>query len=116
MGPADDPTSLGSILVSMGIISTEQLEQAAEEQRVASPDEMLGAILIANRLVTDKQLDIALSAQHGLRSSTKHAQAMANAEIAHTGVLRVMAMAARIRTKSTQVREDVRKKNGSNGV
>jgi hypothetical protein len=115
MGPADDPTSLGAILISMGIISNEQLDQATEEQRAASPDEMLGAILIANRHITDKQLDMALSAQHGLRSTAKSAQAMANAEIAHTGVLRVMAMAARIRQKSTQVRDDVRKKNGSNG-
>jgi len=79
---ADDPTSLGSILVAMGTISPDSLKAAVEMQERLSTDELLGKLLVAEGGCTQEQVAIALSAQDDMRSRDKSKQALAVASIA----------------------------------
>lgn len=80
--PAEDPTSLGSILVAMGTISPDDLKAAVSLQERLSTDELLGKLLVAEGGCTQEQIAIALSAQDDMRSRDKSKQALAVASIA----------------------------------
>jgi len=80
--PADDPTSLGAILVAMSAVTPEQLELAVEQQERATLEHLLGKLLVADGHCTHEQLEIALAAQEAMRSRDKKRQALAVAEIA----------------------------------
>lgn len=82
MNPKDDPTSIGSILVTMGVISKEDLDAAVEEQENLSVEHLLGKLLVANGICSAEQIEIALAAQQGMRSEEEHKQAVAIASIA----------------------------------
>lgn len=105
MRPGDDPTSLGSILLAMGIISHEQLVKAVEEQDNSSIEIMLGKLLVANDIITSDQLEVALSAQMGLRSKKRESKARAQASIAEVGSARILELALSVRNKSEDNRQ-----------
>jgi hypothetical protein len=79
---ADDPTSIGAILIAMSAITPEQLVEAVEQQERSTLEHLLGKLLVADGHCTSEQLDIALAAQEAMRSKDKKRQALAVAEIA----------------------------------
>ncbi len=84
MNPKDDPTSIGAILVKMGVVTEDELALAIEEQANASIEHLLGKLLVANGVCSMEQVEIALAAQQGMRSDEEHKQAVAIASIAMT--------------------------------
>lgn len=82
MSPKDDPTSIGAILVKMGVITEDELSLAVEEQENSSIEHLLGKLLVANGLCSMEQIEVALAAQQGMRSEEEHRQAVAIASIA----------------------------------
>jgi len=80
--PAEDPTSIGAILIAMSAITPDQLAEAVEQQERSSLEHLLGKLLVADGHCTPDQLDIALAAQEAMRSKNKARQAIAVAEIA----------------------------------
>lgn len=82
--PAEDPTSLGSLLIEWEVITQEQLNAALEEQKTLRGDDLLGRLLVASGACTEEEIDIAMSAQASMRSKGggKHKQAMACADLA----------------------------------
>jgi hypothetical protein len=81
MNPADDPTSIGAILMSMGAVTQEQLEEVVEEQRRLREDALLGRLLVAKGYCTQEQFDIAMAAQKSMRNGDKERRALAVADI-----------------------------------
>jgi hypothetical protein len=102
--PKDDPTSIGSILVSMGVISIGQLNRAMEEQRTASRDVLIGKLLVAAGFISNEQLEVALNAQTGLRSKKPVVRANAQAEIAEQSSAAVVRIAGHLRKQSADTR------------
>jgi hypothetical protein len=97
MGPADDPTSIGCVLVSIGALTDRQLKQAVEDRQQASPDELLGHFMVGREIIQPDQLKRALELQAKLRNSkNKTARALAQAEVASACVDRVRTTAARV--------------------
>ena len=82
MNPHEDPTSLGAILLELGLVTHEQLEMVIKQQRLMREETMLGVLLVHNGILTQTELDIALSAQRGMREKSRIKQAMAVANIA----------------------------------
>ena len=82
MRPAEDPTSIGCILVAMSAITPEQLQQVVEQQEQSSLEFLLGKLMVADGYCTREQLEIALAAQDAMRSRDKKKQALAITEIA----------------------------------
>lgn len=80
--PADDPTSIGAILIAMSAITPDQLAAAVEQQERSTLEHLLGKLLVADGHCSNDQLDIALAAQDAMRSKNKTKQALAVAEIA----------------------------------
>jgi hypothetical protein len=107
MTPKDDPTTIGAILVAMGAITEDQLQEAVHEQHQARMDVMLGKLLLANGLISAAQLEAALSSQSDLRSGKKHKRAMAQSRIAEQGVGAVVALASKLRSSATEARERI---------
>lgn len=82
MKPKDDPTSLGAILLELGLVTQEQLDEVVEQQRHMREETMLGVLLVHNGILTQSELDIALSAQKGMREDNRTNQALAVANLA----------------------------------
>lgn len=82
MSPQHDPTSLGAVLLELGLVTQEQLDMVIEQQRHMREETMLGVLLVHNGVLTQTELDIALSAQRGMREKSRTKQAMAVANIA----------------------------------
>lgn len=80
--PKNDPTSLGSILLKMGVLTQEELEMAVEMQERSSKELQLGNQLVAYEVCTREQIDIALRAQEQMRSEDNGDQALGVADIA----------------------------------
>ena len=77
-----DSSSIGAILVDMGVISQEQLDDALAELDQLEEDELVGKLLLASGLCAKDQLEVAQSAQMSLRCGKKADQAMAVADLA----------------------------------
>jgi len=107
MLPKDDPSSIGAILVAMGVISEEQLQDAVQEQHNVRMDVMLGKLLLANGIISAAQLETALRSQNDLRSGKKHKRAMAQSRIAEQGVGAVMSLAAKLRHSAYEAKERI---------
>jgi len=103
--PADDPTSLGSILVDMGLLSRENLATVVELQERSSLDQLLGRLAVAEGLISADQLEEALSAQAGLRSKSRPRRALAQAKIVELSAALVKGAATRLRARATEVRK-----------
>jgi hypothetical protein len=80
--PKDDQTSLGSILLDWGIVTKEQLEKALKEQKILRGDALLGKLLVADGSCTPEEINIAMSAQAGMRKGDYTKQALAVADLA----------------------------------
>jgi hypothetical protein len=82
--PAEDPTSLGSLLLEWEVITKEQLEAALDEQRTLRGDDLLGRLLVASGACSQDEIEIAMSAQKSMRAKGggKHKRAMACADLA----------------------------------
>jgi uncharacterized protein with PIN domain len=104
MKPADDPTSLGSILVTLGMITADQLAAVIELQERATLDHLIGRLAVAEGLITADQLDEALSAQAGLRSSSRSRRALAQAKIVELSAAIVTRCATMLKTRAVEIR------------
>ena len=80
--PEDDPTSIGRILLLMGVVAPDDVAEAIERQKTENPDVLLGRLLVAAGVCTREQLDIAVAAQKGLRRKSDAAKACAMADVA----------------------------------
>ena len=74
--------TLGELLVRMGTVNRCDLERMVEYQKNIAADLMLGKMMVADKLITDTDLQTALRVQSGLRSHSKHARALAMTELA----------------------------------
>jgi hypothetical protein len=81
MNPANDVTSIGAILMSMGAVTKEQVDEVIEEQRRLREDALLGRLLVAKGYCTQEQFDIAMAAQQSMRDGDKDRRALAVADI-----------------------------------
>lgn len=105
--PKDDPHSIGNILKDMGLLTEGQLSTVLELQDRSSIEVMLGKLMVAEGLISNKQLDIALRAQEGLRHEDKTARALGQAEVAEASCATVINVASRVRTKSSDTRRRI---------
>jgi hypothetical protein len=69
MNPRDDDTSIGAILLQLGILTPEQLEIALEKQHNSTFEERLGMVLVHIGFCSAEDVDLALSAQRSVRSA-----------------------------------------------
>ena len=99
LNPADDPTSIGCLLVSMGAVTDRQLHTAVDTQKTAEPDQLLGMVMVAESMITAEQLDEAVKMQKALRGRRKDKQALAQATIAEACMDRATASAHRMRDR-----------------
>jgi len=95
-------STIGEILVQMKVVTEEQLGQVLELQERLSPEEMLGQLMVARGLIDPGQLEVALNAQKGLRSRSKHLRALAMASLAETSGAKVLTMAGKIDVASQE--------------
>jgi hypothetical protein len=102
--PEDDETSIGRILIAMGLCTPGQVSRVAELQKKSSTEDQMGMFLVAHGLISMKQLELALNAQEGLRSKAKHKRALAQAEIAKQSGSSVVKLADRVRGMATEVK------------
>jgi hypothetical protein len=82
MNAKDDETSLGNVLVEMGILTPRQLQEALDRQENSTLEQLLGAVLVHFGFCTKDDVDAALSAQESLRSGKRVRHALAVADIA----------------------------------
>lgn len=78
----EDASTIGSILLSMGSITEEELWQALIEQKKLREDQLLGKLLVAAGAVTPAQLEQAMAAQRAMRSKQPREAALASADLA----------------------------------
>ncbi len=78
----DDATSLGNVLIEMGVISEVQLREAVERQENSSLEQLLGAVLVHQGYCSKEDVEAALSAQKSLRSGQRVKHALAVADLA----------------------------------
>lgn len=84
--PRDDPSSIGNILLRMGLVTQEQLDAIKLEQETMREDLLMGNLMVVKGWITKEQLEVALAAQKGMRTGGRSGQALAVAEVclAHT--------------------------------
>jgi hypothetical protein len=109
MDPADDLTSIGSILINLGIITNQQLRAAIEDKHRTAPDELLGLFMVGREIITREQLKKALKTQQQLRGNGKTARALAQADIASACIGKAMSTAIRVYDR-------VHHRHGNNGA
>lgn len=102
--PEDDETSIGRILIAMGLCTPGQVSRAAELQRKATAEDRIGIFLVAHGHVSMEQLELALNAQEGLRSKAKHKRALAQASIAQQSGSSIVKLVDRVRGKAAEAR------------
>jgi hypothetical protein len=92
----------------MGLLSEEQVRELLELQDRSSIEVMLGKLMVAEGLITNKQLDIALRAQEGLRrEDDKTARALGQAEVAKVSCATVINVASRVRSRAAETRRRI---------
>lgn len=64
--PEEDPSSIGNVLISMGLISESELYGIIEEFK-ASKEELLGEFIVRKSRITEYQLEFALIKQKIMR-------------------------------------------------
>lgn len=82
MSPAEDATSIGNILISMGVISEQQLGAVLKEQQRLRQDQLIGRLLVAAGVISTGQLQRATDMQSSLRSKKPVQAAIATADLA----------------------------------
>ena len=68
------PVRIGDVLLSKGVITREQLEQALAAQKVGSKSKLLGEILVELKLANDQQVLEALAEAQGIPFVRVHAK------------------------------------------
>jgi hypothetical protein len=96
--------SLGTILVKMKVATREQIASALAEQKQMSEEEVLGQLLVARGVIDTEQLQVALNAQDGLRSKSRHTRAMAMSRLAEASSRRVVQLAGAVRRSASEAR------------
>ena len=79
--PKDDPSSIGNILLRMGLVTQDQLDTIKQEQSQMREDMLMGNLMVAKGWITREQLEVALAAQKGMRNGGRSGQALAVAEV-----------------------------------
>lgn len=97
-----DPTTLGAILVTMGVLSPEQLDEAVEAQENSSIDRQLGNQLVVMRFCDLGQVEEALQTQERMRKNG-HSKALAVADIALARQKKLDAMTEEVLERSARV-------------
>jgi len=69
-GAAKDPTSIGNILIDMGLIVKDELERLAEEFNKSDKDELLGQFLLRYTNISAEEIELALIRQRRMRGET----------------------------------------------
>lgn len=103
--PEDDETSLGRILIAMGLCTPGQVSRAAELQRKSSTEDRIGIFLVAHGLISLEQLELALNAQEGLRSKARYKRALAQAAIAKQSGSSIVKLAGRVRGRAAEAKK-----------
>jgi hypothetical protein len=101
MSPQEDASSIGNILLAMGIISEAQLWDVLVEQHKLREDQLLGKLLVASGVISAAQLTDAMELQKVMRSSKKRQAALAQADLAIARHRRHSLVAARERIIAT---------------
>ena len=109
--PADDPTSLGNVLIDMGFLTQGDLTRALQERE--SLEMLMGKLLVARGLISERQLQKALEVQGGLRHKDKYQRAMAVSVVAQESNNNVVELAAALGMKMAGVRASCAKKRGN---
>lgn len=76
--PEKDPSSIGNILVSMGLIKQEELEKLVIEFK-KTEDQLLGEFLIKKSIITTENVELALIKQRAMRNERQTHAAVINA-------------------------------------
>lgn len=71
--PELDETSIGNVLVEMGLLTLESLSDLVNKFKSLDQDELLGQFIVKNTDITQDQLDIALVKQYKMRGKLTHA-------------------------------------------
>lgn len=82
MNGRDDATSLGNILVEMGVLTETQLREAIERQENSTLEQLLGSVLVHFGYCSREDVEAALSAQKSMRGGKKVRHALAVADLA----------------------------------
>lgn len=124
MNPKDDSTSIGAILVSMGSITGDQLNEVVETQKQMREDTLLGVLLVHNELCSKEQLEAAIDVQVDMRSKNKPRRALAFANVAlrrslstesYKGVVdQINRVAKKVETSSFHMAKVISSKNEDN--
>ena len=93
-------STLGEILIRMKVVTEAQLDQTLAMQEQMSPEEMLGQILVAQGIIDNDQLQVALDAQKGLRSKDRTKRALAMSRLAQVSGQKVVAMVSNLEATS----------------
>ena len=96
--------TLGDVLVQMGLVSREQLDELQGRLTNASAEEKWGLQLVAHELITKEDLDRALLQLRALTSADKGVRAEAAAEICEVRTASVLSMAKCVALKAADVR------------
>ena len=103
--PEDDPTSIGNILLRMGLVTRDQLESVMSEQVHMREDLLMGNLMVAKGLISKEQLEVALAAQKGMRSGGRSGQALAVADVCLTHTTNNRERRARMLEKGAAVEQ-----------
>ena len=75
--PFDDPTSIGNVLLRLGLVSKDQILQAVERQARFN-EAILGAMLVEMGIIKPQDVAKAMGLQQELRTATSMARAELN--------------------------------------
>jgi hypothetical protein len=108
--PDEDPTSLGSILHTMGRIPRSAI-RLAEDAKKTHPGHRIGFYLVRLGYLSAEDLYWALAIQDGLRSRSRAKRALAQSSIAKASSDQIKQMARDIRVRS----DEVKRRSNQNG-
>ena len=90
--------------MDMGLVTSGQIEWAAEAQKRSNEDQRIGMYLVARGFITEAQLKRAGQVQQGLRSRDRCRKALAQADIAEESGASVTRLASHVRKRLGEVR------------
>jgi hypothetical protein len=98
--PEDDPSSIGNILVAMGVISKQLLEQLVADFR-KNKEELLGEFILRHARdlgcdITDGIIELALMKQRRMRGDNDNAAVLKTLNAARKTQTRIVAKAEKV--------------------
>lgn len=97
-------TNLGSILVDMGYLGTDELNCAISAQKITQSGIPLGKILVENGLIKEDQLKEALEIQQKLRSNDRIKRAHGMAQVAQNSCENVIESVEELKRRSDHIK------------